>query len=65
MQLSEIPKLLPVKTSFKLVVCAALVTLADFLFYGQSAGWTLGLFCLFLLLAVLRQHLSRLGKALG
>lgn len=46
-------KLLTAKTSYKLVICAALLPIADFLFYGQPAGWTLGLFGLSLLLAVL------------
>ena len=53
MQTNHILKLLTTKTTYKLLICAALLPLADFLFYGQHAGWTLGLFGVSLLLAVL------------
>lgn len=45
----------------KVASCAGLVFAADFLFYGQHLGWTLGLFALGLLLAVLlhQPHLSK------
>lgn len=53
MLMIDIPKLLTFKTSFKLLTCAVLVLVADFLFYGEHTGWTLGLFGLLLLMAVL------------
>lgn len=39
-------------TRFKLISCALLVAVADILFYGHEAGWTLGLFSLMLLMVM-------------
>lgn len=39
-------------TRYKLVSCTLLLAVADILFYNHDAGWTLGLFCLLLLLAM-------------
>lgn len=57
------------KLAAKFVSCAALTFAADFLFFNQRVGWTLGLFAMGLLLAVLlhQPHLkkSAAGKLLA
>jgi hypothetical protein len=40
-----------VTLSIRFGLCALLVILADFLFYGHEIGWTMGLFCFAVLLA--------------
>ncbi len=49
MQLNKIWDVLNFKTSAKLFSCTILVIVADFLFYKQEIGWTLGFFGLMLI----------------
>lgn len=55
MQLNKICDVSNFKTSAKLFSCAILVIVADFLFYGEEIGWTLGFFGL-MLIAVIHLH---------
>ena len=50
------------KLGFKVLSCLALAGTADILFYHQQSGWTLGLFALGLLLAVVL-HQPQLQKS--
>lgn len=52
MQIAKIYGLLNYRTRYKQITCAALVMTADYLFYHHSAGWTLGIFAVLLLLAM-------------
>lgn len=52
MQLNKILEFLNFKTSAKLLSCAILVMVADFFFYMENIGWTLGLFGLMLLVTI-------------
>lgn len=56
-------------TKLKAAACAALILLADFLFYGELTGWTIGGFCgvvlAFFLLGNPEALSSRAGKVIS
>lgn len=52
MHAAKIHIILTTKTYYKQFTCAALVLVADMLFYKHNAGWTLGLFGALLMLAL-------------
>lgn len=54
-----------VTLSIRLGLCALLVILADFLFYGHQIGWTIGLFCFAVLAAAALCHPSALRGRRG
>lgn len=57
--MSKIVTFLHFRVLAKLTSCLLLVALADFLFYGEKLGWTLGLFGGFLLLASVAHNFKK------